>query len=76
MISKKSLVAVGSIEQREHIIMIALEQRPASLSKRQACDQLGIARSSFRLEEQKQLCFVARPGHLPLRVNTVLNRVH
>lgn len=36
---------------------IVLEQRPARVSKRQACEQLGLVRSSFRLQEQKrQFC--------------------
>jgi transposase InsO family protein len=36
---------------------IALEQRPVHVSKRQACAQLGLARSSFRVQEQKrQFC--------------------
>jgi len=38
-------------------MMMALEQRPVSLSKRQACEQLGLARSSFRAQERKrQFC--------------------
>lgn len=35
-------------------MMMALEQRPTTLSKREACSQLGLARSSFQLKEKKQ----------------------
>ena len=43
-------------------MMVALEQRPATVSKREACRQLGLARSSFRLQEQKhQFCGPPKP---------------